>query len=411
MSNSLTPLYDTANPSMVRLRRHRRTSMHSAVRGLVSVREAIVGAVSAGLEQPVRRLDKQVVQVADVRVSEWYGPPPEDDCPCGSGRKASRCHRAKDGSWIAEPPPPLLIGPRTDYANSGCYARASKDCSDDLTREHYISDDVLESIAADGKVVMVEGAAWLGPAATAKTVGVKSLSSRMLCGRHNEAMSPLDSTAADFFRYFREDQLDVFKYLGNDDRDSFARGFVMASGPYMELWMLKVIWGAIESGAMNVEGKKAYRFRLGVTTEQLAEILWRGAPWPAAWGMYVLLDRDNDQPIKQNSLRLRLASMGSEVLGGYVQNSGFEFLICFETPPVRRIYRPCGITFTRVGFPKSSWKMAAFAWPKLGHPIINVVSRVPPHVDFTVPSNPRAATFRNRIAEGSLNVTSARTQT
>ncbi|MDT5050913.1 MAG: hypothetical protein QOG75_6835, partial [Mycobacterium sp.] len=77
------------------------------------------------------------------------------------------------------------------------------------------------------------------------------------------------------------------------------------------------------------------------------------------------------------------------------------------TPPVRRIYRPCGITFTRVGFPKSSWKMAAFAWPKVGHPIINVVSQTPPHADFTVPPNERAAAMHNQIIPGSLNVTSA----
>ena len=36
---------------------------------------------------------------------QWYGPPPEDDCPCGSHRQATRCHRANDGSWIAESPP------------------------------------------------------------------------------------------------------------------------------------------------------------------------------------------------------------------------------------------------------------------------------------------------------------------
>jgi hypothetical protein len=125
----------------------------------MSVRDAIVGTVSEGLEQAVRRLDERVVRDADVRASRWYGPPPEDDCPCGSHRQATRCHRANDGSWIAEPPPPLLTGPRTGYANSGCYARASKDCDEELTREHFITDDVLGAISADGKVVVVEGAA------------------------------------------------------------------------------------------------------------------------------------------------------------------------------------------------------------------------------------------------------------
>lgn len=372
----------------------------------MSIPGAIVGTVSEGLEQPVTRLDERVVRDGDVRLSSdrWYGPPPEDDCPCGSRRQAARCHRAKDGSWVAEPPPPLLTGPRTGYCNPGCYARASNDCDEELTREHFISDDVLGSISWDGKVVVVEGAAWQDKTQRQKTIGRNSLSSRMLCRRHNNALSPLDKMAAEFFRYSLDDHIDIFKYLGNDDRDSFPRGFTMISGPYFELWMLKVIWGAIEAGAMEVDGHAAYRFRLGVTTEQLAEILWRGQPWPASWGLYVLLDHDPDQPAIPRAIRLRPASMGSEILGGYIQIAGFEFLLSFETPPVRRIYRPCGITFSRRGFPPSSYKMVAFAWPEIGHPIINVVSNVPPEENYAVPKNPRAASFHRRIAEGSLNV-------
>jgi hypothetical protein len=97
------------------------------------------------------------------------------------------------------------------------------------------------------------------------------------------------------------------------------------------------LWGAIESKALNLDGRRAYRFRLGVTTEQLTEILWRGADWPSGWGMYVLYDRDQDEPVKQNSIRIRLASMGSEVLGGFIQIAGFEFLIGFETPPSQAV--------------------------------------------------------------------------
>ncbi|SKG00830.1 Uncharacterised protein [Mycobacteroides abscessus subsp. massiliense] len=339
-----------------------------------------------------------------MRASQWYGPPPEDYCPCGSYRRAASCHRAKDGSWIAEAPPPLLRGPRTGYSNPGCYARGSKDCDEQLTREHFITDDVLGAISADGKVVVVEGAAWQEKAERRKTIGRASLSRKMLCRRHNTALSPLDKMAAEFFRHSLEDHLDIFKYLGNDDRGSFPRGFTMVSGPYIELWMLKVLWGAIEAGAIEVGGQPAYRFRLGVTREQLAEILWRGAEWPPGWGLYVLLDHDVDEPAIPKAIRLRPASMGSEILGGYVQIAGFEFLISFETPPVRRIYRPCGITFTRVGFPTNSYKMIAFAWPKIGHSIINVVSQVPPHEDYSVPSSPRAAALHSEVAPGSLRV-------
>jgi hypothetical protein len=86
------------------------------------------------------------------------------------------------------------------------------------TREHFITDDVLGAISADGKIVVVEGAAWQDKTERRKTIGRASLSRKMLCRRHNNALSPLDKMAAEFFRYFLEDHLDIFKYLGNDDR-------------------------------------------------------------------------------------------------------------------------------------------------------------------------------------------------
>lgn len=362
--------------------------------------------MSSGLRQPVKPLDR-VIRVSNVPITQYKGPAPRADCPCGSRQPARRCHCAEDLSWIALPPPALLTGARTGYANPDCYGRASNDCSEDRTREHFISDDVLESIAWDGKVVLVRGASWL-PTSTGKPVGVKSLASWMLCGRHNRALSRLDRMAADYFRYFLEDHIDIFRFFGYDPRTEFGRGFIMASGPLMELWMLKTLWGAIESGSLNVDGRTAYRFRLGVTTEQLAETLWRGADWPPHWGMYVLRDHDHDHPVIPRAVRLRLESVGSEVLGGYIQIAGFEYLVAFERPPLAHFFRPAGMAFRRVGFSNRSCKMVAFAWPELGHELIDVVSAAPPSEDISKPSNPRAAALQHQIMPGSFNVTSFR---
>ncbi|GFG75897.1 hypothetical protein MBOT_32620 [Mycobacterium botniense] len=60
----------------------------------------------------------------------------------------------------------------------------------------------------------------------------------------------------------------------------------------------------------------------------------------------------------------------------------------------------------RVGFPKRSWKMFAFAWPEVGHPIINIVSGVPPNTNFLVPPNPYAAGRADQPLPGSLHITS-----
>ena len=102
--------------------------------------------MSTGLTKPGQPLDK-IVRLSNVPITQHDGPAPRANCPCGSGRPARRCHRGEDGSWIAKRPPALLTDERTGYANPRCYGSASKDCSEDMTREHYISDDVLESIS------------------------------------------------------------------------------------------------------------------------------------------------------------------------------------------------------------------------------------------------------------------------
>src|SRR6185503_4650486 len=97
--------------------------------------------MSTGLTKPAQPLDK-IVRLSNVPITQHDGPAPRANCPCGSGRPARRCHRGEDGSWIAKRPPALLTDERTGYANPRCYGSASKDCSEDMTREHYISDDV-----------------------------------------------------------------------------------------------------------------------------------------------------------------------------------------------------------------------------------------------------------------------------
>ena len=54
--------------------------------------------------------------------------------------------------------------------------------------------------------------------------------------------------------------------------------------------------------------------------------------------------------------------------------------------------------------------MIAFAWPEIGHLIINVVSQVPRHEGYSKPSNPRAAALQGWVAAGSLSVTPVQRQ-
>jgi hypothetical protein len=69
------------------------------------------------------------------------------------------------------------------------------DCSADLSAEHYISKSVLQAI---GDTVAVSGVPLLSDGQE-KEVGINSLTAKILCSRHNSALSLLDSAVGTFF--------------------------------------------------------------------------------------------------------------------------------------------------------------------------------------------------------------------
>src|SRR4051812_37277395 len=87
---------------------------------------------------------------------------PAQLCPCGSRWViASCCFDPADGKLrkkvqSIEPP-----GPMTGFAHDGCYLRGTNNCSPDISREHYISANVLDRIAASEKAVRLSGAVFL----------------------------------------------------------------------------------------------------------------------------------------------------------------------------------------------------------------------------------------------------------
>ncbi|WP_334387427.1 hypothetical protein [Bradyrhizobium sp. AZCC 2262] len=69
-------------------------------------------------------------------------------------------------------------------------------------------------------------------------LAIDNLASKILCKRHNEALSPLDAEAGSFFRSLTEALADL-------ERSSTSRkpNFHLASGTALEYWMLKVACG------------------------------------------------------------------------------------------------------------------------------------------------------------------------
>lgn len=105
-----------------------------------------------------------------------------------------------------------------------------------------------------------------------------TLHSRVLCERHNNALSPLDALADQMFRAWRDDQVaQATDGSPQHDQDRFT----LTDGPTLQLWMLKLFWGALAAASLGRDGTALTGLRPGVDVEQLAAILWRGGPRPS----------------------------------------------------------------------------------------------------------------------------------
>jgi hypothetical protein len=158
-------------------------------------------------------------------------------------------------------------------SNPKCYLHLSGNCSDKITREHYISRNVLASIEKDG-TSKISGLPWQTPQEFRK-VSTESLVSKVLCKRHNESLSPLDAQAGRLIRT-----------IGSYDRgfndENPRREMSLFCGEDLERWLLKTL-------CSMVAGKQASRGGAPLDTkipEKWVSILLGDEDWPPGWGLY-----------------------------------------------------------------------------------------------------------------------------
>jgi hypothetical protein len=167
-------------------------------------------------------------------------------CLCGSGQPAEKCHLDWDGRLRKQMPSLIPPGAITKFSHPSCYLRGTQNCSEDISREHYVSKSVLDQI---GSTLRVTGVPWLGVDEALET-SVASLTAKILCSRHNETLGPLDQEAALIFGKLRLALTDL-------DRKTLSRKPILhlVSGEMLELWMLKVACGIFYSVG-GVDGQR-----------------------------------------------------------------------------------------------------------------------------------------------------------
>jgi len=156
-----------------------------------------------------------------------------DRCPCGSRMDYGDCCLNHDGQPLIKTPSLTPDGPITKYENGKCYLNFTKNCSQKISREHYVSKSILSQFGG----LAVKGMPWQTPG-TSDRYSPNNLTSHILCDRHNKSLSPLDKAASHFFK-------EVFAATHHATKKSISgqSKYFMASGDALELWALKTMVG------------------------------------------------------------------------------------------------------------------------------------------------------------------------
>jgi hypothetical protein len=157
-------------------------------------------------------------------------------CICGNNLLAPSCCLQRDGSWRKTPSDCIPPAPQTGIAQPQCYAATLCDCSSKMSDEHLIPESILRKQSSSG-INTVSG--FVFSHGSPDDIPAKRLVARVLCARHNNALSPLDAEALRLFTAFFDFNLKA------DAHTSETRLF---SGEDIERFMLKSYCAMVASG-------------------------------------------------------------------------------------------------------------------------------------------------------------------
>lgn len=215
-------------------------------------------------------------------------------------------------------------------------------------------------LQAIGTTVAVSGVPWL-PDGEEKEIGINRLTARILCCRHNSALSPLDSAAGAFFERAQEIEVDLQRRFL-----SRKHSFVIMSGEALELWMLKLACGLFYSKNATADGARLIE-QHKVNEEFVREAFLLGR-WREGCGLYLRPPQGFRTPDPHTiSMAPLIALNENRVVGSAFARTGLEFELIFDPIGASRqelsqagwIFRPTELRF-EIGTQAHS---VALTWP------------------------------------------------
>ena len=245
---------------------------------------------------------------------------PTDLCPCHSGWMVVSCCFDPDDRQFRkkvksiEPPRPI-----SNYSHPKCYLSNASDCSEDISHEHYFSASLLRQLGDEG--VEVLGLPWL-KAGESRRYSINNLTAKILCKRHNEALSPLDAEAGIFFRELTASLEKLQRKSSSKKADYF-----LVSGTALELWALKTACGLYFSKAGAHDGERLAKTH-SIDMEKIEGAFF--GVWDDRSGLY-FNGRTGSTFMLKAGLQFSPLSKGGLLCGARISLHGIEFDLVFDT--------------------------------------------------------------------------------
>jgi len=239
-------------------------------------------------------------------------------------------------------------GPSTGYSHPSCYAKELSDCSTGISKEHYISKGLLVEMGGKPQIAGFK----FQTQDTLRRVGVEALTSRILCKRHNNCLSPLDTEAQRCLGALRTFDADL------QDGRTPTSDEVTINGADLECWMLKVLIGMNHAKILDSISVRR--------NASMIRILFGRERWPSGWGLYVLARREVSHAFA--GIEILTRPVGSEIWAADFDIAGFLFMLSLGTPSGggrEHLYRPAGLILSRTDH--EARKRLTFGWPRRPH--------------------------------------------
>ena len=270
--------------------------------------------------------------------------PLDAPCPCGSKISANKCCLGSSG-FHKQPSDTATKGKVTGISRDKCYASSLNDCCKKLSKEHFISQSLLNHLNKN-KQLSVSGLPWTGE--ESKNIPPSSLSSNILCVRHNNILSGLDSIALRLFHAFDESNLS----------NKTTKELLLFSGHDLERWLLKTLCGLIASRSLFLTDG----VELDIPMEWL-KILYGKSEFSDDRGLYVCKAVGHTFS-GAHGVEIQAIVGNGKISGLGLKICGYEFVLSMSGFPSRIFdtrsfaYRPLEFYVTRGEYEKS----VVFSW-------------------------------------------------